>query len=223
MTGSERLHISNRSGSIRVTAAPGAAFDVDGGELERDPEGGLRVRNRASGSIDVRCPEGTDLVIGTISGTVDVHGPAGAVKVATVSGKVNVERAGEVDVRTKSGNVAVGACAGDCHVVVTSSDVTVGEAARASVASVSGRVAVDRLDDAEVKTVSGTVELGARGGGQVSVRTVSGNVEVSVPTDRAPVTRLKSFSGKVACDCASGTDGEVRVKTMSGAIRVRCR
>jgi DUF4097 and DUF4098 domain-containing protein YvlB len=224
MAGAEPLHISNRSGSIRVTAVPGATLDVDGGEIDTDPEGGLHVRGRRGSSpIDVTCPEGSDLVIGTVSGRVEVEGPAGAVKVATVSGKIDIERAAEIDVRTKSGNVTVGTCAGDCNVVVTSSNVTVGEAGRASVATVSGRIAVEKLDDARVKTVSGTVELGARGGGQVHVQSVSGNVEVSLPPDRQPSTSLKSFSGRIKCDCENGDDGEIRIKSISGAIRVRCR
>lgn len=224
MDGPERLHISNRSGAVRVTAQSDATLDVKGGRIDRDPEGGLRVDgDRPSKTIDVVCAEGTDLVIGTISGAVEIRGPAGAVKVATVSGNIRVERAASLDVRTKSGTVDVGSCTGDCNVVVTSSTVKVGEAGRAKVSAVSGRIEVDRLDDAKVQTVSGKVELGSRGGGQVLVQTVSGNVEVSVPPDRAPSTALKSMSGRIACDCQTGTDGEIRVKSLSGAIRIRCR
>jgi DUF4097 and DUF4098 domain-containing protein YvlB len=224
MDGPERLHISNRSGAVRVTAEVGATLDVKGGNVERDPEGGLRIDGaRPSKAIEVRCAAGTDLVIGTISGAVEVRGPAGAVKVATVSGNIDVERAARLDVRTKSGTVDVGACEGDCNVVVTSSTVKVGAAGRAKVSAVSGRIAVDQLDDAKVQTVSGKVELGSRGGGQVLVQTVSGNVDVSVPTDSTPSTALKSMSGRIACDCATGSDGEIRVKSLSGAIRIRCR
>ena len=225
MEGTERLHISNRSGAIRVTAEPGAALDVGGAEVERDPEGGgLRVRcSKSSKPIVVRCPEGTDLVLGTVSGNVQVQGPAGAVKVATVSGDIRVDSAASLDVRTKSGNVEVGNCEGDCGVVVTSSTVKIGEAGRAKVAAVSGRVEVEKLKDAKVQTVSGKVDLGARGGGQVLVQTVSGNVDVSVPSERRPSTALKSFSGRIKCDCEAGDDGEVRIRTMSGAIRLRCR
>jgi DUF4097 and DUF4098 domain-containing protein YvlB len=220
----EPLHISNRSGGVRVLAEAGATLDVQGAELKPDPEGGLRAHShKASKDVVVRCPPGTDLVIGTVSGSVDVQGPAGAVSVTTVSGRITVGQAERLDVRTKSGTVDVGACDGECNVVVTSSTVKVGEAGRARVASVSGRVEVESMNDAEVKTVSGTVELGARGGGNVKVHTVSGNVEVSVPPERTPETRLKSFSGNVSCDCDQGSDGEVHVKTMSGAIRVICR
>jgi DUF4097 and DUF4098 domain-containing protein YvlB len=230
MDGSERvhianLHISNRSGAILVTAVAGARLDVGNAEIERDAESGdLRVRgSKPSKPVVVRCPEGTDLVLGTVSGNVEVKGTVGAVKVATVSGNIRVEHAASLDVRTKSGTVDVGECEGDCNVVVTSSTVKVGEAGHAKVSTVSGRIAVDQLDDAKVQSVSGKVELGARGGGQVLVQTVSGNVDVSVPTDRAPSTALKSFSGRVACDCDAGSDGEIRVRTMSGAIRIRCR
>jgi DUF4097 and DUF4098 domain-containing protein YvlB len=224
MDDSGPLHISNRSGAIRVEAEPGVELEVTGGRVERDDEGVLHVRGDSSSNcLVVRCAPSTDLVIGSTSGTVEVHGPVGEVSVATVSGKVNIDRAERVDVRTKSGNVKIGSCAGDCHVVVVSANVNVGEAARAFLAAVSGHVTVEQLDEAHVKTVSGSVDLGARPGGRVKVKSVSGRVEVSVPHDAAPDTKLSSLSGSIECECPKGHDGEIKVATVSGTIEIACR
>ena len=218
------LHISNRSGAIRVEAQPGAELEVTGGHVERDEDGVLRVRgDSSSGALLVTCAPATDLVIGSQSGSVKVHGPVGDVSVATVSGKVRIDNAERVDVRTKSGTVEIGWCSGDCHVVVISANVNVQQAARAFLAAVSGHVTVGELDEAHVKTVSGSVELGARAGGRVKVKSVSGHVEISVPRDTAPCTKLSSLSGSVQCECPKGHDGEIKVATVSGTIDIACR
>jgi DUF4097 and DUF4098 domain-containing protein YvlB len=217
------VHISNRSGAVRVDAEPGADLEVTGGRVERDEQGVLRVRGDSSSTLLVRCAPETDLVIGSTSGAVEVHGPVGEVSVATVSGKVRIDTAERVDVRTKSGTVEVGVCSGDCHVVVISANVNVRQAARVFLAAVSGRVAVDEIDEAEVKTVSGSVELGARPGGHVMVKSVSGHVEVFVPRDTAPLTKLSSLSGSIQCECPKGTDGVIKVATVSGTIDIACR
>ena len=91
------------------------------------------------------------------------------------------------------------------------------------VATVSGNIEVDEVDDAEVKTVSGKISLGARGGGQLAARSISGSVDVSVPDGSRPATRLKAVSGRVRCDASPGDDGEIRVKSVSGSISVTCR
>ena len=75
---------------------------------------------------------------------------------------------------------------------------------------------------AEVKTVSGKVLLGTTGAGRVTVRTVSGKVEIRVPQDVHPETRLKSISGRISNECPRGSDGEIAVASVSGAIRVSC-
>ncbi len=216
--------MSTRRGRVHVTAAADTELSVEGGVISRDDEGMLRIHRLPHADlIEVRCPSRTDVTVGTVSGRVDLEGPLGAVRVATVSGKVRVDDAGQVDVRTKSGSVDIGNCAGECRVMVTSANVHIGRAARATVAAVSGQVHADGVEGAEVKTVSGKVVLATSAAGRVSVRTVSGVVEVHVPNDVRPSTRLKSLSGRVQCECMPGSDGEISVKSVSGAIKVACR
>ncbi len=219
-----RLNVSTRSGSVRVDAAPGIELSIDGGAVVGDNEGELQVRRTEGAStIVVHCPLDTDVTIGTVSGSIVTEGRLGAVRVVTVSGKVHVAEAQRVDVRAKSGTVELDACAGECRVVVISGKVKVGKAQRISVAGVSGTVRAEQVEGAEVKTVSGKVMLGATGTGAVSVHTVSGTVEIEVPGDVEPATRLRSISGRIRNECPAGGGGPIAVASVSGAIRVSCR
>jgi DUF4097 and DUF4098 domain-containing protein YvlB len=91
------------------------------------------------------------------------------------------------------------------------------------VATVSGNIDVDDANDAEVKTVSGNISLGARGGGTMAARSISGSVEVFVPDGSRPATRLRAVSGNIRCEPQPGDDGEVEIKSVSGSISVTCR
>jgi DUF4097 and DUF4098 domain-containing protein YvlB len=216
-----RCTVTTRSGNVRVDAAPGVELSVEGGRVVGEHDGVLEIRRDGdSKKIVVHCPAGSDVTIGTISGHIDTEGPLGAVRVATVSGKVNIAEASHVDVRAKSGVVEIGTIAGECRVVVTSAKVRIGRAERVAIAGVSGVILAEGVEGADVKTVSGKVVLGTTSNGRVKVHTVSGKVEIRVPPDMQPNTRLKSLSGRVQCDCARGDDGEIAVASVSGAIKV---
>jgi DUF4097 and DUF4098 domain-containing protein YvlB len=218
-----RLNITTRSGKVRVIATPGAGLSIDGGAIVSEVDGVVDIRrSRTSDEIVVHCDPGTNVTIGTLSGRVDTEGALGDVRVATASGKVHIAAANRVDVRAKSGGIDIGTVTGECRLVVTSAKVRIASAQRAAIAGVSGVVVADRVEGADVKTVSGKVLLTTTGPGTVSVRTISGTVEIKVPSDIRPSTRLRSISGRVSCDCERGRDGEIAVATVSGAIRVSC-
>jgi DUF4097 and DUF4098 domain-containing protein YvlB len=221
MPDSAPIHITTRSGTVRVVATPGAELAVVGGTTEPRDDGGVDIRRaESSSSIDVVCATGTDVTVGTVSGKVDLVGALGTVRVATVSGKISVADVARIDVRTKSGKIEIGTCAGECRILTTSSSVHVASAAHARVAGVSGVVLLERVRGAEVKTVSGKVLLGSTGGERVSVHSVSGKVEIRVPAAARPAARLRSISGRVECDVAPGDDFEIAVNSVSGTIRV---
>ena len=82
------VHITTRSGNVRVQTAEGAVLSVDGGTIEARDDGTMHVRRAPSaGAIEVRCAPGTDVTVGTASGKVELLGALGAVRVATVSGR----------------------------------------------------------------------------------------------------------------------------------------
>jgi DUF4097 and DUF4098 domain-containing protein YvlB len=216
------LHITTRSGNVRVQVTADDELSVEGGSIERQEDGTLHIRRAPdSDSIEVSCASGTDVTVGTSSGKVDLRGALGAVRVATVSGKIRIEEAARIDVRTKSGNIDVGVCAGECRVMTKSAKVHVASAGRATIAAVSGLVLLERVGGAEVKSISGKVLLGlAPDPGRVSIHTVSGKVEIRIPSASRPSTRLRSLSGRVECECPPGDDFQIAVASVSGAIRV---
>jgi DUF4097 and DUF4098 domain-containing protein YvlB len=223
--GPPRLNVSTRSGRVRVEARAGAAFQVRGGRVEEDADGGVRVVASSGGSdrVEIVCPAHTDVIVGTASGRVECLGPMGDVRVTTRSGRISIEHAASVDVRTTSGAVEIGECTGACRTVTTSSRVSVHSAHSLDCSTTSGRIGAGTVEDAMLRSVSGRVGIGTRGRGRVEVKTISGKVEVAVPADHRPATELHTISGRVRCDCAAGNDGEIRVATTSGSIDITCR
>jgi DUF4097 and DUF4098 domain-containing protein YvlB len=226
MAGSDalRLNVSARSGRVRVEARDEPGYEVKGAHVTTEPDGSLHVTAAKGGShsVEVWCPSGSDLIVGSESGSVEVVGAFSDVRATTRSGRITIDRARSVDVRTGSGRIEVRHCEGDCRVVTKSSRVEVGRAATLDCSAMSGRVEVRDVDDAVIRTMSGRVNLGTRADGRVDVRTLSGTVEVAVPAQRRPATLLKSLTGRVRSDCQQGTDGEINVSTTSGAIRITC-
>jgi DUF4097 and DUF4098 domain-containing protein YvlB len=208
---------------VHVRVVEGGELNVVRGTTERLEDGTIHIRRAPSDSvIEVECAPGTDLKVGTASGKVELGGALGTVRIATMSGKIRVEHAARVDVRTKSGTVAIGDCAGECRVMTTSAKVHIVSAGRATIAAVSGSVFLDHVDSAEVKSISGKVLIATGGRERVSVHTVSGKVEVRVPSSVRPSTRLRTVSGRISDACPPGDDCEIAVSSVSGAISVSC-
>jgi DUF4097 and DUF4098 domain-containing protein YvlB len=220
-----RVHVRTRSGRIDITAVDGVTLQARGANVEHEADGTVLVTGAKLGSnhVEVQCGTGTDLVIGTLSGHVTVRGTVGDVHVTTRSGRVDIEHAAAIDVRSAAGHITIGDCDGACRVVAKSSRVHVGRAGSVDIAGMSGHVEIGDTPHALVRTMSGRVALGTREAGNVEVRTLSGAVEVVVPADCRPATSLKSRSGRIRCDCQIGTNGAIDVATTSGAISVTCK
>ncbi len=215
------VHITTRSGKVRVVAAAGAELSADGGVIERHDDGSVHIRRDPSAStIEVRVGPGTDVTVGTASGKVELSGPLGAVRIASVSGRIRVEEAQSIDVRSKSGKIDIGTCAAACRIMTKSSAVHVRHADRVTVAAVSGVVLLEHVGGAEVKAVSGKVLIGSTGGQRIAVHSVSGKVEIRVPDTARPSTRLKTLTGRIDDDLEHGDEFEISVLSVSGAIRV---
>jgi DUF4097 and DUF4098 domain-containing protein YvlB len=219
----DSLKITTRSGDVHVRVIAGGELNIIRGTRETLEDGTIHIRRAPSDSvIEVECAPETDLKIGTASGKVELEGALGAVRIATMSGKIRVEHGARIDVRTKSGTVDIGECQGECRVMTTSAKVHIVRAGRATIAAVSGSVVLEHVDSAEVKSVSGKVLIASGGRERVTVRTVSGKVEVRVPSSVRPATRLRSVSGRIRDACAPGDDCEISVSSVSGTINVSC-
>jgi DUF4097 and DUF4098 domain-containing protein YvlB len=219
-----RLTVATRTGRVRIVAEPGASLHVRGGSVVSHPDGSVSVESGdgGRGELLIRCAAGTDVLVGTSTGRVELSGTVGDARVTTRTGRISVEAAGTVDLRSSSGRVDVGACSGACRVVTRTGSVTVGHAGVADIVTETGSVTARDVESATVHSGTGRVELGVASPPHVTVRTHSGSVEIAVPEGSRPDTRLSSRSGRVRCECEPGDDGAIDVETGSGRIRVTC-
>ena len=226
--GRPSLCLATRSGVVEVSAEEreDIVFEAglsSAGDVEQDAAGRITATSarRGSAGLKVRCPTGTDVVVGTASGRVELRGRLGHVRVTTVSGRIEVDEAESLDLRSVSGSIVVAQCGGRCRVQTKSGRATVGIVEDADVSTVSGQVRLASSSGSiRVRTASGSVEVGMEGGGDVDVQTLSGSVGVEVPEGVRPDVKLRSKTGRPRCDCLEGRDCRIVVSSMSGKIRV---
>lgn len=218
------VRVSSRSGSIEVIAE--ARDDVvaeeDGETVAMDdtPEG-VSISSRRSPLL-IRVPEGSDVVLGTVSGDVHCIGRLGRVAVNTISARIEIDRAVEVDARSMSGRVKVGSCDGEFRCDVVSGRAEVEEAGAVLLSTTSGRITARSVQGkARARAVSGRIKVGvAVSPVDVKVECVSGRIQVRVPPGARPRTRLTTKRGKVRSNLAEGDDGFVSARTLSGSILI---
>ena len=207
-----------RSASVTVTATDTEVVLAPRGRIEG--QGNSVIVHGGSDKLDVEVPVGSDLVIATASGAVRCCGSLGMVSVTSASGKVILERADQAEVRTASGSIDIGEVLETIGVLTKGGSVTIASARRVNATTVNGTITVSSTQHAEVNTVSGRVKIATTGVPEVKIRAVSANIEVSVERGSRPAMGLVTVAGKVRCDCATGTEGDLTIKTVSGAITV---
>jgi DUF4097 and DUF4098 domain-containing protein YvlB len=228
LKGPTSLRLITRSGRITVTAEdrPDVVFESGVSsrrDVEQDVTGRIAVTSARWGSaaLEVRCPTGTDIVVGSASGRVELRGRLGEVRVTTFSGRIEVDQAETLELRSASGSISAARCDGRCRLHTMSGRATVGTAEDADVSTVSGRVRLDcSSGSVQVRTASGRVEVGTEGKGNVDVQTLSGSVRVEVPKGVRPDVELRSGLGRCRCDCPEGRDCRISVSSVSGKIEV---
>jgi DUF4097 and DUF4098 domain-containing protein YvlB len=180
--------------------------------------------------VRIRCPHGADLDVKTVSADVRCDGFLGAASVKCVSGDVALpDVSGDARIKSVSGDVRMSRVGGAVEVQTVSGDVTTHAAGgNVSVTTISGDLRVDEAGrSVTTKSVSGDQFVGAVKGGAVC-QSVSGDVYVAVPRGLQVWIDANSRSGDVTSELEpSGEDSEpggpvaeLRVKTMSGDIRI---
>jgi hypothetical protein len=180
--------------------------------------------------VRIRCPHGADLDVKTVSADVRCNGRLGDVSLKCVSADVTLpDIAGDARVKSVSGDIRLSEVGGALEVQTVSGDVTAFSAGgNVSITTVSGDLRVDEAGrSVTAKSVSGDQFVGAVKAG-ATCQSVSGDVYVAVPRGLQVYIDANSRSGDVTSelDPSEGDgpqDGEVaelRVKTMSGDIRI---
>ncbi len=178
------------------------------GELSWGSGGRLRVR--------ARVPHGSEAVLATAAADMKVRGRLRSLDAKSASGDLAVYGDIERDavVKSVSGDVRLEHVGGDLRVTTVSGDVL----ARSVGRSVEG------------KTVSGDVRIESTREGNVTVQSVSGDVEVGVQAGTNLDVDAGSVSGDLASEVPLGSERDsaggagptlvVRGKTVSGDFRV---
>lgn len=148
---------------------------------------------KARADIHVAVPATTVVRLGTVRGEGLLAGTTAGASASTVSGSLLVSRtAGELKLNTVSGEVTVRDHVGDITSNTVSADVVVsGSADVVTSTSVSGDVTFDLVTQPR----------------QVRVKTVSGNMLLRVPDDRAVEVSVQSVSGRVTLGGLQFTGG----------------
>jgi hypothetical protein len=198
--------------------------------------------------LEVEVPEGIELKVGAVSASVEVDGIRGrraevesvsgqlrftgspeVLAIESVSGAINVASEGirELSVETVSGRVSVAG--------------PVAERLRAE--SVSGRMQLEpagALQSVQASVVSGGIDLrtALAPSGRLTAESLSGGLSVTLPRATSARVEASSFSGSIRSDAGSveketfgpgsslkttlgAGDGQIRLETFSGALRLR--
>lgn len=227
---------ANTNGLVRVSID---APDHDGFEVHQigdtvtiREESRWRSRNRRV-RILVEAPPDSDVTAEAGSAHVTTRGRLRVLRSRLASGDLDIAEVERLDASSGSGNVRVAGVTGDARVGTASGDVSLGttdgqlEASTASgdvtvrgvggtleVSTASGDVTIDRADGdaATVKTLSGDIRIGLPSGIRVEpdISTLSGSVKLPTPADvssaeprRTVRVRLRSMSGDIRVDRAT--------------------
>lgn len=224
--------VAGSTGVVRVTidAKDTEGFDVFqiGDTVTIREESRWRSRNQRVRVI-VEAPTGFDLSVQAGSADITTRGRAGVVKTRTGSGDLDVDQAARIDAKSGSGSIRVDGVAGDAHISAASGDVTVGTAGgQFDASTASGDVSARRLAGAaEIGTASGDATVGRADGDAITIKTLSGDIRLGLPTGIRVEPDISTMSGKVALPTpASAPELEdrrtvrVRLSSMSGDIRI---
>lgn len=239
VSGRIRLDISTSSGDITVVPGEPDRVDVElsgvtehytvelvGDTVVVHPDKS-RSRRFRSTTVLVRAPEGTTVVARCSSGDISVTVPATDVDLSVASGDIRVlSVGGDAKVRAASGDVTIDEVARRAVVTTASGSVRVGTiGTEAAITTASGDAVVDLLEGtAKFQTASGDITIRRVTGGNVTAKTLSGDVKLGIPNRRRIDYDIQSLSGEFRADLPPG-DGSppqkhltLKVKSVSGDV-----
>jgi DUF4097 and DUF4098 domain-containing protein YvlB len=197
-------------------------------------------------SVDYKLwiPSAASVEVKSVSGDVELESLGGAVKAKVVSGSIDLRKAASgAELTTVSGDLTLEDVTGNVYLKTVSGDVSaVRVKGSIEAESVSGGIEMREVSGAagiNAKTVSGNVVF--RGGiedkGRYSLKSHSGDVRMSLPSDAKFSFDAGTFSGVVDSDfkievsgkisprdvhgTINGGGAEVRLETFSGSIDLK--
>lgn len=208
----------------------------------------LGIGRREMIEVTVALPTGSSLEGETMSGTLDTEGQLGDVQFTTGNGRVVVDRAASLVIRTGNGDIQAGEIAGRLDLDTGNGAARVRSVGGpAIIKTANGAVEVDAsAGDLRVKTANGAVTVGRALGpvnaktangairvdeivrGAIQLETAYGEIEIGIRQGTAAWLDVRSHYGRVRSDLGPDTGpspaaetAEVRARTSYGEIIVR--
>jgi hypothetical protein len=179
--------------------------------------------------IEIEAPTGTSVDVSTGSADVTGSGLFGDATVRSASGDIALDKVGgAASAKSASGDIRLEEVAGGADVKTASGDVTIRKAEGLRAALVSGDLEVSELSGVtNAGTVSGDIRIRSGAGGDVTLRSVSGDVFFDVQPGCSVWMDANSLSGTTSSELELGeepatgqADIHLRAHTVSGDIRV---
>jgi hypothetical protein len=238
------------NGEDRKAAEQTVVEYVNGRLLVRTPKLRSWLPGKTGGSVDVtvELPAGSNVHGGGQLADFHSDGRLGECRITTGLGRIRVDEAATLSVKSGSGDITVDRVTGDTEVTAGSGDVRLREVDAAAVIknsngdtwvgevrgdvrlkAANGSIAVDRANASLVaKTANGDVRLGEVVRGSVVLETHAGDLEVGIREGTAAWLDVSSRVGKLhnalegaAAPGSSAETVEVRARTSVGDIVVR--
>lgn len=215
------VRIASTSGPIEVTAEPRDDVEVNGDARVRTEDATVTI-DETKGRLEVLVPERTDLVIGSNSGRIVIDGPTGDVAVTTVSGRIEVADALSLDVRSETSRVDVNEIVGHCRVRTGTGRIQIGGCGgHADLTTERGRIEVQATNGSvRAHCVSGRIVVGLNSANDVEAETVTGRIDVSLPSGTRPYNPAEHGLQDLTPD---GYDCTVTTRSISGQVTVETR
>jgi DUF4097 and DUF4098 domain-containing protein YvlB len=203
-----------------------------GGHRLRIEHRGRRFGLLGSGDLHVRAtvPEDTDVELSTGSADLTVRGEVRSITLRAGSGDLAFDRAsGDVTVKVASGDVLGTHVGGDLTMHGASGDLSIAHVeGDVTARTASGDVGIGHVTGSvRASTVAGEIRIDALSAGSAEIRTVSGDVEVCVERGTGVLLDLSTTSGEVTSELEMGDgdgrspDLELRIGSVSGDVIVR--
>jgi DUF4097 and DUF4098 domain-containing protein YvlB len=256
--GHVRLELRVPAGSVEIEAVAGlsetiVSLDAPGEETEalvrtavdaREAGGVFEVTVRVPESrtfhlfqrtpkvnVTARCPAGADVTVDVVSADVATRGRVGKAHVNGVSGDVTLEQvAGDASIKTISGDARVAEVAGRATGQSVSGDLQAGHVSGATeMRTISGDTRLGRLDGPlTASSVSGDIAVDSVAKGEVTLKTVSGDIKVGIRPGSRLWVDARSIGGRTSSELpvsdesphGNGPFVELRATATSGDIRV---
>lgn len=187
---------------LAVPAGVNVQLDLAKGDVE-----GENLRGR----IDMRIARG-DVKIRDQDGPVALDVISGDLQLAGIGGDVQLDM--------RSGDVAIRDLKGALRGRIIHGDVAVNQVGEVSLDIVHGDVAVNHpRADVDVETKSGDVALGGLRAHQARIRTLSGDVSISVEELNEGALTVETMSGDIKLGLPAAARATIEAVTRSGAVQ----